>query len=124
MKDRESNKGKLLKVYFAVAVPLTAVAGFLNAVSISRVRLIHPDYPSSILLGPYVPLAPVRFYHHLGLSGLIILMVLFAFVLFAMRRRGRVSFRPMVVSTAVHIVFLFAALLSYGWCLFRLSKIP
>lgn len=108
--------------YIAIVGALTIIAALLCEASLYRVRILLPEYPRLVTMGIYAPLAPVQFFHLLGSTALIIVL-LAAFGITALNRK--LSLPPVLlkVAAAGHILFLLTAILAYGFCLWRISRV-
>jgi len=114
----------LVRIHLGLGLFLTIAGVILNSVSIARVRLILPAYPSHWDLCPYAPLAPVRFFHRIGTVGLVALFILFATpTLLASRSKRGSPGRFAVAGAIVHITILLSAVFSYLWCLYRIERV-
>jgi len=116
-------KRTLLLMHLFVGVLLTIVAGVLNAVSIARVQLLHPNYPlGPVDLGHYMPLPPVAILHGLGLAGLLVAFAIFVGMgIWGSRMSRPNGMRLAIAGFTAHVVYLSVAILAYGWCLGRVS---
>jgi hypothetical protein len=121
--DSPGSKRRLVFfTYLPVAVTLTAVSVLFNLMSLARVRLIHPEYPTRVIMGPYNPLEPVLFFHSLGTAGLaIVLLVFVASATMLIRTSKGFAFPLFLLAIASHLVFLLFSIVAYGFCLFRIS---
>ena len=116
-------KRTLFLAHLFVGVLLTVVAGVLNAVSIARVQLLHPNYPlGPIDVGPYMPIPPITTLHGLGLAGLLVAFAVFGGLgKWGVRMSKPNAMRLVIAAFTAHVVYLSVAILAYGWCLGRVS---
>lgn len=115
-------RGSLVRKYLTFSGALTIAAAVLCEVSLSRVRLLLPEYPDLITLGLYQPLEVVRFFHSVGATGLVVLFLAAGLVTLVIRKIPLPA-ALLRAGAVVHLAFLSLATLAYGFCLWQISRV-
>ena len=110
-------------IHVSVTALLTGASILLSFMSLSRIRLVHPDYPNLVQLGIYMPVRTVWFFHSLGVVGLLVVFVVFvsATAMF-LRARWKFSLSCLLLVFFGHFLFLLFSILAHGHSLFRISN--
>lgn len=103
-------------LYALVCVPLTLVVAALHIHTLSLIRVLHPDYPSLVSVGLYMPMEAVWRLHADGVFHYAICTGFFVAMWWRLK-----NMRHRAVILAMHTLALLAVISIYSFEWYRLA---
>jgi hypothetical protein len=108
--------------HLVLAGILTLVAVILCEASLSRIRILLPEYPNWITLGIYTPPELARIFHSVGSTGLAAVF-LTACLLAGVNRKIPLPKALLRTGAVLHLAFLSLSTLAYGFSLWQVTRV-